>query len=1837
MTSNVLCKYYQQGACAFGDQCRFSHNKVDEASQVCKYYLQGNCAYGDRCRYEHSKPSWSGRGQPAAPSNYQAPRSVPKPPVGGPAQAADLGRAPSGGKPNWDDYMTPDEMDEFEQWQAEQDQIDGAEAAAAAQQGGDVEGEIMDPADIPLCNEYAATGACSAGEDCLYVHGEVCEICGYYCVHPYNPDWTAQHQEACKQAMEEAGQQGEEQQQQEDGAAAEDAQGEAAAAEDDAAAADAEAEPAAAAADAAAEGEDGAAAEPAAADADAAAAADEGEEEGKGASCQQHALHPFNAAAAQQHAASCAALAASIAKRKRDGAIECGICYEKVLGKADVSSRRFGLMACEHSFCLGCIRSWRSTAEVDKVTALRTCPICRTPTHFITPSSKWPDTAADKEAIVSAYKAAMGQRDCSHFDFGEGSCPFGTSCFYRHAHRDGRLEEVQLRRAANDEGQAAYAEYLRRDDSGAIAAFLDDATTNLLQVSVAKSANGQLQVRLTNAADFPQACFYQLSLCKVKPGVLVLADIPGGIALSTIANSPLSSLYHSLSNVYCPVLGIEQAGSTCYSKKQQQQQTAVDPRLQELILHVQAGLGKALRGADAAQAGDQAAAAVSLAEILNPLDELQYWADMAGNPAMGVHAHAAAQVLRQLEPLQQQLAGLAAGSLEGEWEGALELVGHLGDALRQVWPLKMPPAGWAFPQRRMVNLLKVLGAAFAAFVQRKLQGVDLWHTSFNVLKGSLISAGQLLSAWAAEARTLSSDWAAGVDAGGHAWEGPAAADSYTAAFQERLEQIYALRELHEELTALLSQEEASALGLAAAFAPFGQLAALHVSEFTGAAWATAAAEHERRLEAVEARISQKLRELFATVIIPNMALSNSQQAGQRGGASAAAAAAAAAAGAGSVAHPQQLFQELRQYSRLLSRRGLAAALEAELLALAKQEDVLSQLADAASWKSSRLMAVDAASSHVRCQFSEGLVGLLREVRQLQALGFSMRRELLAEVETAGKFYRYGMVLQQCAHFYNNIATEMIPCQKPLMLADAVEFEKVLMNPKDATGRDITWHNASALEGYVRRLSAVAERLAASNRQLRQWHSVLAGKVVMLMSTDLVRHKDTWVSIVKDMRSIFANLEAQGYPRERQEVWRAHWDFQLFKALEVQFRAGLESIHKSLPEVEVSLVYKNKRLQFDPPLEALRLQHYSRHLNGFLGLPLRMRGVSNLSERQGFFAPIADADPTAIARVYESCEALFAALADEAKKYSDWLVLGDVAGELEEHVEAVLCGDSSSSGSGSSSAAGGDVGDWELNLRMLKTAAHDLNKLPNEVRLDCYRVSLSPFKAYVEEMIKRLREALGASLRKKALAERQAIEDFLSAGAALLALQASSVEEIGRAGQEARGLVARLGEVPQLRKRVEEKNRLLRQMAAATPAGAAASSALTAVDLAGLSERWDGFVGQLQAYDSHLEGQRAGLQQQLGKKLEDFGGTVAGFASRWQSIKPRGGPSGNPAVVMAQLEDAARQLQDVLEEAEQLCKECEALGVALPAFPQLEEVAADLAATQASWGGYRDFLAERDALAHKDWLSMRDQVWKIEDFLTKWDSSCSGASAADPGKAAIALVLLQEIDTYRRCLPHLKSCMRGIGWEDSHWLQLFSLLGFKQGSLAKDTVTLAHFLDKADAIIANVEKIKALDAMAQGEALIRKALSELKLWGLQRNFTFVPSKDSSSSSNTAPAAAGQAGGSRAVQLIKEWSEVLSELGNHQSLVASLKMSAYHHLFKDEVASWESRLATLVEGLGLLQGIQRRWLYLEPIFVRGALPAVAGRFRHVDGEFRAIMGQLAAAGKVVGFAELPGVLA
>ncbi|XP_042319826.1 probable E3 ubiquitin-protein ligase makorin-1 [Sceloporus undulatus] len=49
--SRVPCRNFARGACRWGQNCRFSHDR--KTTQICKYFQNGFCGYGDRCSYQH--------------------------------------------------------------------------------------------------------------------------------------------------------------------------------------------------------------------------------------------------------------------------------------------------------------------------------------------------------------------------------------------------------------------------------------------------------------------------------------------------------------------------------------------------------------------------------------------------------------------------------------------------------------------------------------------------------------------------------------------------------------------------------------------------------------------------------------------------------------------------------------------------------------------------------------------------------------------------------------------------------------------------------------------------------------------------------------------------------------------------------------------------------------------------------------------------------------------------------------------------------------------------------------------------------------------------------------------------------------------------------------------------------------------------------------------------------------------------------------------------------------------------------------------------------------------------------------------------------------------------------------------------------------------------------------------------------------------------------------------------------------------------------------------------------------------------------------------------------
>jgi len=188
-------------------------------------------------------------------------------------------------------------------------------------------------------------------------------------------------------------------------------------------------------------------------------------------------------------------------------------------------------------------------------------------------------------------------------------------------------------------------------------------------------------------------------------------------------------------------------------------------------------------------------------------------------------------------------------------------------------------------------------------------------------------------------------------------------------------------------------------------------------------------------------------------------------------------------------------------------------------------------------------------------------------------------------------------------------------------------------------------------------------------------------------------------------------------------------------------------------------------------------------------------------------------------------------------------------------------------------------------------------------------------------------------------------------------------------------------------------------------------------------------------------------------------------------------------------------------------------------------------------------------------------------------------------------------------------MTGEPFERDHWKILFGII--KLPSDAKlETLTFRMVVDKLDIIVEKADELKELTARAIGEVTIRDAVMEVSAWFEQTEFSLLDH----------PVRGGT------IPLIKDWKDMLSSVSDMQSLCGSLKDSRYFAPFKDQVDKFEEKLSLLDEVLIIMNKVQRKWVYLEPIFGRGSLPREKERFDKVNSQYRQIMKNIGASKKV-----------
>jgi dynein heavy chain 2 len=311
-----------------------------------------------------------------------------------------------------------------------------------------------------------------------------------------------------------------------------------------------------------------------------------------------------------------------------------------------------------------------------------------------------------------------------------------------------------------------------------------------------------------------------------------------------------------------------------------------------------------------------------------------------------------------------------------------------------------------------------------------------------------------------------------------------------------------------------------------------------------------------------------------------------------------------------------------------------------------------------------------------------------------------------------------------------------------------------------------------------------------------------------------------------------------------------------------------------------------------------------------------------------------------------------------------------------------------------------------------------------------------------------------------------------------------------------------------------------------------------------------------------------------------------------------------ARVFESLDDWKEQYAELKEKTEALTESCQSFGMAQPRFEGLEGVEADINQTVENWELLKDYSTELGVLAEKSWIDFRGSVFDLQDLATAWAEKVKERIIAGL-HGVVTEHLSDQVDKIKHAMPALKFC-RGEPFGEEHWAELL------QGKLklARDVrlenLKVSHFLAALDVLAdpSTVTYVKQLQARAQGEVTIREALSELKAWSQTAEIKLLEHEEAG----------------RRTPIITGWKDMFLELGDKQSLLASLKESAFFKAFADQGQVFDTKMAALDSHLHAINSIQRKWVYLEPIFERGALPSEQGRFRRVDTDFRDIMAKV-----------------
>lgn len=136
---------------------------------------------------------------------------------------------------------------------------------------------------------------------------------------------------------------------------------------------------------------------------------------------------------------------------------------------------------------------------------------------------------------------------------------------------------------------------------------------------------------------------------------------------------------------------------------------------------------------------------------------------------------------------------------------------------------------------------------------------------------------------------------------------------------------------------------------------------------------------------------------------------------------------------------------------------------------------------------------------MQVNYSPRLVTLVKEYRQLTAMGYRIPSHIEQTAVHAKQFLKYAKSLEQVANFHNTIGDRMIESQRPMMLTSALELSKLVQQQEV-----VSWGDVRSVEKYVETLISAVNRLSRDNNLLASYDAQIKEKVCTVKN---IRYKN----------------------------------------------------------------------------------------------------------------------------------------------------------------------------------------------------------------------------------------------------------------------------------------------------------------------------------------------------------------------------------------------------------------------------------------------------------------------------------------------------------------------------------------------------------------------------------------------------------------------------------------------------------------------------------------------------------------------------------------------------------